>query len=124
MTRPFFRLFAPGKRLFVCRAEEASIQETVNQFFSIPIFALLGLVVPLKQWLELGWRGLALAAAILLLRRLPVTVAVRPWLRSLHGAPDMFFLGWFGPIGVSALLYAMLALHRTGDEALWAISSW
>ena len=22
-----------------------------------------------------------------------VTVAVRPWLRSLHGAPDMFFLG-------------------------------
>jgi sodium/hydrogen antiporter len=105
------------------RAQEANIQETVNQFFSIPIFALLGLVVPVEQWLKLGWRGLALAAAILLLRRLPAVVAVRPWLRSLHGAPDLFFLGWFGPIGVSALLYATLALHRTGDEATWAISS-
>ncbi len=105
------------------RAEEANIQETVNQFFSIPIFALLGLVVPLEQWLGLGWRGLALAAAILLLRRLPAIVVLRPWLRPLGSQSDALFIGWFGPIGVSALLYVMLALHRTGDEATWAISS-
>lgn len=105
------------------RAEEANIQETVNQFFSIPIFTLLGLVVPVEQWLELGWRGVTLTAAILLFRRLPAIAVVHPWIGPLRTAADALFLGWFGPIGVSALLYAMLALHRTGNEATWTITS-
>jgi sodium/hydrogen antiporter len=63
------------------RAQEANVQETVNQFFSIPIFVLLGLVVPIQQWLDLGWIGLAFVVVLLALRRLPAVLMLRPWLR-------------------------------------------
>ena len=53
----------------------------------------------------LGWRGPVLAAAVLLLRRLPVLLALaRPLGLRLR---DAVFVGWFGPIGVSALFYLL-----------------
>lgn len=105
------------------RAEEANIQEMVNQFFSIPIFALFGLYIPLEGWRQLGWGGSALVPAILLLRRLPAILALRPWMGELRSFRDGMFIGWFGPIGVSAMFYALLAVRRTGDETLWAAAS-
>lgn len=105
------------------RAEEADIQEAVNQFFTLPIFTLIGLILPVGRWISLGWRGLFLVVAVLVLRRLPAVVALRPWMRPLDRVPDALYVGWFGPIGVSALLYAMLALRRVGDESIWVISS-
>lgn len=105
------------------RAQEASIQETVNRFFSIPIFTLLGLVLPIGAWLQLGWSAVVLAGAILLLRRLPAMLALHRWIAPIRALPDALFTGWFGPIGISALLYAMVALKHTGDEAVWTVSS-
>ena len=105
------------------RAEEADIQETVNQFFTLPVFTLVGLVLPVKQWGALGWQGALIVVAVLLLRRLPAVLALRRWMPPINRTPDALFLGWFGPIGVSALLYAMLALRRVGNESVWVISS-
>lgn len=105
------------------RAEEADIQEAVNQFFALPIFALIGLVLPVAGWVELGGRGLLVVAAVLALRRLPAVVAVRSWMPPLDRLRDALFLGWFGPIGVSALFYAMLALHHVEDASIWHVSS-
>lgn len=108
------------------RGQEERVQEAVNQFFTLPIFVLLGLTLPWRQWLELGWRGLMLAIAVLLLRRLPALLAVTPLLRRagrLRGIPDVLFLGWFGPIGVAAIYYASLAQRRTGAEEAWVVGS-
>lgn len=105
------------------RAEEANVQEAVNQFFTLPIFALIGLVLPLRGWLDLGWAGAGLAISILLLRRLPAILALRPLLPPVHHRHDLLFLGWFGPIGVSALLYSSEALQRTGAEIVWTVTS-
>ncbi|GGO32120.1 hypothetical protein GCM10008949_29140 [Deinococcus humi] len=35
------------------RAKEHKVQEAVNQFFSIPIFVLFGLLAPVAEWLAL-----------------------------------------------------------------------
>lgn len=35
----------------------------------------------------------------------------------------MLFNGWFGPIGVSALFYAALVHHETGNETVWPVVS-
>jgi sodium/hydrogen antiporter len=105
------------------RAEEANVQEAVNQFFTLPVFALIGLVVPIGQWLDLGWRGIGAAASILLLRRLPALLALRRGLAPVDRWSDALFLGWFGPIGVSAVLYSSEALHHTGEETLWPVTS-
>lgn len=105
------------------RAEEENIQEMINQFFSIPIFALFGLLLPIEGWQGLGWRGIALAFAVLALRRLPAVLLLRPWMKPVQQLRDGWFIGWFGPIGVSAMFYAMLAVRRSGEEMLWIVAS-
>ena len=62
------------------------------------------MALPWEGWLELGWGGLLLVAAVLLLRRLPAVLALRPLLGPLRSkGKDVLFLGWFGPIGAAAL---------------------
>ncbi len=103
--------------------QEERMQEAVNRFFVLPVFVLLGLALPWQQWLELGWAGLLLVAAVLLLRRLPAVLAVTPILPQARGFRDTLFLGWFGPVGVAALFYAALSLRETGTHEAWAVGS-
>ncbi|GAA4400609.1 sodium:proton antiporter [Nibrella viscosa] len=105
------------------RHEEERVQEAVNQFFTLPIFTLLGLLLPWEQWYRWGWRGMLLAGLVLLVRRLPFVLLLKPLLPDLRKRNDAFFLGWFGPIGVAALFYATLALRRTGYNEPWSIGS-
>ena len=105
------------------RAEEEGVQEAVNQFFTLPVFALLGLVLPWSGWAALGWRAPALVVAVLLLRRLPAVLAIRPLVPGLHHWLDAVFVGWFGPLGVSALFFAVHASRATGREEVWIVST-
>jgi len=103
--------------------EEERMDEAVNRFFVLPIFVLLGMALPWAAWLELGWKGLALVGAVLLLRRLPAVLAFGPVLRRSHGWNDTLFLGWFGPMGVAALYYATLSVRETGAHEAWVVGS-
>ena len=94
------------------RAAEERIQEAVTRFFILPIFVLLGLALPWSAWWDLGWRGPAVVVAILLFRRIPAMLAVRPLPSALQDLPTTLFMGWFGPIGVAALYYAIVAKER------------
>ena len=105
------------------RAQEERIQEAVNRFFILPIFVLLGLTLPWASWLELGWSGLLLVCAVLLLRRLPAVLVSSPLPGPVRGLRNALFLGWFGPIGVAALYYATLSSGRTGAEEAWVVGS-
>lgn len=102
---------------------EEQIQEAVNRFFALPIFVLLGMALPWERWLELGWAGLLLVVAVLLLRRLPWLLVAMPVLPGVRGLRDASFLGWFGPIGVAALFYATLSLHETKTEQAWVVGT-
>ena len=65
-----------------------------------------------------------MATAVLLLRRLPAVLALRPLLGPLRGkTKDVLFLGWFGPIGAAALYYAAFSYRETGIEAAWTVGS-
>ncbi|MGY1724401.1 cation:proton antiporter domain-containing protein [Blastococcus sp. SYSU DS0533] len=92
------------------RTADVRIDEAVNRFVVLPLFVAFGAVLPWSEWRALGWSGLALAAAVLLLRRLPVVYLLRKPLGL--GRPDAVHLGWFGPIGVSALFYLTLESER------------
>lgn len=100
------------------REAEERIDEGMNQFLVLPVFALLGIVLPWSGWADLGWSGLGFVAVALLLRRLPIVLALRRPLGLDHGGA--LWLGWFGPIGVAAILYLALA-HRHGvvDPVVW-----
>ena len=88
------------------RTAEVEIDEAVNRFAVLPMFVLLGATLPWAVWAELGWAAILLALAVLLLRRLPVLLLLARPLRL--GLPDALYLGWFGPVGVSAVFYLTL----------------
>lgn len=100
------------------RSIEARIDEAMNSFLVLPVFVLLGVVLPWDGWMRLGGPGLGFVVAVLLLRRLPwVMLLARP-LRV--GWRDAAWLGWFGPIGVAAVFY-IGHLHEQGvtDPVVW-----
>jgi NhaP-type Na+/H+ or K+/H+ antiporter len=106
------------------KESQEDIQEAISRFFDLPIFVLLGMALPWEGWLELGWKGPVLVAAVLLLRRLPSVLALRPFLGPLRSSTkDVLFLGWFGPIGAAALYYAAFSLRETGIEEVWVVGS-
>lgn len=103
-----FNLVASGRE----RRTEVNIDEVINRFAVLPFFLALGAMLPWYEWSVLGWPVLVLAIAVLVLRRLPVLFALMRPLRV--GAPDAAYLGWFGPVGVSALFYLTLEAERLG----------
>jgi NhaP-type Na+/H+ or K+/H+ antiporter len=103
--------------------EEYDVQQAIELLFTLLVFLLLGLAIPWSQWIDLGWSGLLLAVAILALRRLPALLLLKRWIKPLRTWDDAWFMGWFGPIGVAALFYSMLALERTNLQTVWVVSS-
>lgn len=98
------------------RLRAATFDEALNRYAVLPFFVLLGAALPWSAWAETGWPLLLLVVGVLLLRRLPVLVLLRrplglPW-------RDAWFLGWFGPIGVSGLYYLLEVGHRVPGSAL------
>src|SRR5215217_3427942 len=106
------------------KESQEEIQEAISRFFDLPIFVLLGMALPWQGWLDLGWRGPLLVVGVLVLRRLPTVLALRPLLGPLRSkGKDVLFLGWFGPIGAAALYYAAFSLRETGIEEAWVVGS-
>jgi sodium/hydrogen antiporter len=103
-----FNLVARGSD----RTTDVPIDEAVNRFLVLPLFIAVGAALPWAAWGDLGWRGVLLAVAVLLLRRLPVLLLLARPLRL--RTPDALWFGWFGPIGVSALFYLALEAERLG----------
>jgi NhaP-type Na+/H+ or K+/H+ antiporter len=107
------------------RAEEREqrVQEVFDRLFTIPAFVVFGMAIPWAGWAALGWRGPALVVGVLLLRRLPMIVAFRRFVPPLDRPAASLFVGWFGPIGIAAVFYAILAVERTGTELVWTATS-
>ncbi|MGY1838675.1 MULTISPECIES: cation:proton antiporter domain-containing protein [unclassified Modestobacter] len=96
-----------------------TIDEGINRYLVLPLFLLLGILLPWSGWADLGWAAVLFPVGVLLLRRLPVLLALaRPLGLRLR---DAVFLGWFGPIGVSALFYLSFSEEEgVTDPRLWA----
>lgn len=105
-----FNLVSSGSE----RTTEVQIDEVVNSFAVLPFFLALGVMLPWAEWERLGWPVLALALGVLLLRRLPVLFALAKPLQV--RAPDAAYLGWFGPVGVSAVFYLTLEAEEAGAK--------
>ena len=102
--------------------QEDTIDDVVNRFLILPVFVMIGIAAPLGAWAALGWPAVVGVAAALLLRRFIAIWAIRPLIARLHDRRQTLFLSWFGPVGVSALLYATTAAERTGEDRVLTIT--
>ncbi len=103
--------------------QKGPVQEAVAKLFMLPMFVVLGLVLPFEEWGRLGWPLLALAVLTLLLRRPPVFAVLFPGLRGFLNGRDVAYVGWFGPIGIAAIYYAAYAQGHTHDPLIWHVAS-
>lgn len=104
-------------------AREQRIEEVFDRLFTIPVFVLFGMALPWGGWFDLGWQALALIGGVLLFRRLPMVLVFRRFIPPLDRSEATLFVGWFGPIGIAAIFYAILAMERTGMEIVWLAGS-
>ena len=106
---------AVGERIY---ESEREVEEGVNRVLVLPIFVLFGAILPWDGWGDLGWTGVLFAAGVLVLRRLPVVLALAPALPLRRH--ELAFYAWFGPMGAAALFFVTLAIEEHASEPqLW-----
>ncbi|WP_417787497.1 cation:proton antiporter [Stutzerimonas xanthomarina] len=105
------------------KQEEENIQEAVAKLFTLPMFVIFGIALPLHEWAALGWPLLAFALLVLLLRRPPAVMSLSATWRNALNLRDSLYLGWFGPLGIAAIYYAALAHSHLHDPLYWHAAS-
>ncbi|KAI9296648.1 hypothetical protein K502DRAFT_314043 [Neoconidiobolus thromboides FSU 785] len=105
---------------FRIEIENTHMQEVVDLFFNLSIFIFFGTIVPWAAFGTIGvYKLIGIAVIVLLFRRVPIVLALKPFTPSLKNYSEAFFAGWFGPIGVGAIFYSMVAreeLHLMGEK--------
>jgi len=107
------------------RGTESQLQETVDLIFSTLVFAVFGLTIPFDRWYLISWwRGLILCLALAVFRRVPWIIILKPVFKEqIHSIPDALFVGWFGPVGVGAIFYALFSAEELGEDRIWVVVS-
>lgn len=88
--------------------------EGIDTILDVSVFTTLGTVLPWSIWLNPTSfvtlsRLMALGFALVFLRRLPVVWLLQRFIPEIRTGREGAFVGWFGPMGVGALYYALKA---------------
>ena len=99
---------------FRLETEDDSLQPTIDMLLNIVVFMWYGTVAP---WTEFGhndiiptWRLVIMAILILLFRRVPMVMLFWKHMREIDDWQQAMFVGFFGPIGVSAVFYLYVSI--------------
>lgn len=97
---------------FISQTEDSHITQVIDMIFNITFFVVFGALIPWADFVKYDIWKLSLAAGLILLfRRLPVIMLMRPVIKTLQSRKEAFFAGWFGPMGVGAIFFAIQARH-------------
>ncbi|KAJ1917760.1 Na+/H+ antiporter [Mycoemilia scoparia] len=112
---------------FRIETNDAHFQEAIDGLFNVSFFIYFGTIIPWKEFnnpeyhitpTRLGLCGMF----VMLFRRLPVVLAGYKLIPAIRNYKEALFAGWFGPIGVSAFFYAIVAkqtLTEHGPQDIW-----
>ncbi|KAI9674856.1 MAG: hypothetical protein M1829_003596 [Trizodia sp. TS-e1964] len=91
-----------------------SLQPTIDMLLNLSVFMWFGAVCPWNLFADNNvmpiYRLIFLGVLILLFRRLPVIWAMHKHIKEIEGKQQAAFVGFFGPIGVSAIFYLYISL--------------
>ncbi|POS72488.1 sodium/hydrogen exchanger family protein [Diaporthe helianthi] len=100
-----------------------SLQPTVDMLLNIGIFMWYGATAPWSKFLTNDviplYRLVPLAILVLIFRRLPWVYAIHKKIPQIQHARQAMFVGFFGPIGVSAIFYLYITrefLHTLEED--------
>ena len=109
VSTPFSVLTYNDSDWFRVETENDSFQPTIDMLLNVSIFIWFGAVCP---WYEFAHnsvipmhRLIFLGLLILLLRRPPIVFAMHKKIHQIEEKRQALYVGFFGPIGVSAVFY-------------------
>ncbi|KAF1917930.1 Sodium/hydrogen exchanger family-domain-containing protein [Ampelomyces quisqualis] len=92
-----------------------SFQPTIDMLLNVTIFIWFGAVCPWSEFYHNNvipiYRLIFLGILVLLLRRPPIIYAMHKWIPQIEQKRQALFVGFFGPIGVSAIFYLYVSLE-------------
>ncbi|KAI5478602.1 Cation/H+ exchanger [Pseudohyphozyma bogoriensis] len=102
-------------------SEDDTFQDVIDNLLNTAIFIYLGALLP---WGSFGdaslplspWKLVLLVITILIFRRVPWVMLLYPFTPALETRQHALFAGWFGPIGVSAVYYAVLGYNDVPED--------
>ncbi|KAI9792657.1 MAG: hypothetical protein M1835_007718 [Candelina submexicana] len=99
---------------FLRKTEESHVSNVIDLLLNLAYFVYLGAVIPWAQYNapETGmtpWRLVIIAIFVILFRRIPIMLALKPIIPDIKTWREALFAGHFGPIGVGAIFVAILA---------------
>lgn len=111
-TAPFANIHSDWFRL---ETLDDSFQPTIDMLLNVAVFIWFGAVCPWYQFAHNSviplYRLIPLGILILILRRLPVILAMHKKIHQIDELRQAVFVGFFGPIGVSAIFYLYVSLE-------------
>ncbi|KAJ2714655.1 Na+/H+ antiporter [Coemansia spiralis] len=101
---------------FRVETKDTGLQETLNGLLSMTFFMYFGTVIPWTAYTHANmldpWRMVVAVVLIMLLRRLPLMMALYRLIPAVRTWQEALFAGWFGPVGVSAVFYALETIRQ------------
>ena len=99
---------------FTEKTEESHVSNVIDLLLNLAYFVYLGSIIPWEQYNNpaIGltpWRLVVIAIFVVLFRRIPIMMALKPLIPDIKTWREALFAGHFGPIGVGAIFAAILA---------------
>ena len=99
---------------FTQKTEESHVSNVIDLLLNLAYFVYLGTIIPWEQYNNPGigltpWRLVVIAIFVLLFRRIPIMMILKPIIPDIKTWREALFAGHFGPIGVGAIFVAILA---------------
>lgn len=99
---------------FTEKTEESHVSNVIDLLINLAFFVYFGTIIPWAQYNSdiLGlsaWRLVVLGLLVLLFRRIPIMLMLKPMIPDIKTWREALFAGHFGPIGVGGLFVAILA---------------
>lgn len=98
---------------FVKQTEDAHVSNVIEVLLNTAYFIYFGAIVPWNYFnhADIGlraWKLVLLAIIILVVRRIPIMLLIKPIVPDIKTWREALFCGHFGPIGVGGLFIAIL----------------
>ncbi|KAJ1722414.1 hypothetical protein LPJ53_003173 [Coemansia erecta] len=98
----------------------STVQETINYLMTLGFFMYFGATIPWSQYTGTNgldaWRIIVTIILVIGIRRLPAFVLLKRLVPAVCSWTDVLAAGWFGPIGVSAVFYALEAVKQIDEH--------
>ncbi|KIV87383.1 sodium/hydrogen antiporter [Exophiala sideris] len=99
---------------FTEKTEESHVSNVIDLLLNLAYFVYFGTIIPWDQYNSpahglVPWRLVVIAIFVILFRRIPAMLALKPLIPDVKTWREALFAGHFGPIGVGAIFAAILA---------------